>query len=122
MRNESPLKNPTSMGIHYALFRPILNPHWRLLFCSAIADIMTDVVDEGDFLGKTIINYTNKMQKAKELLEGIDPDFSVAEKTLATLCSYDHIIIYSIINNFQCLLYLISLLIVFNTDTIVFVP
>ena len=34
MRIESPLKNPDSMGIHYALFRPILNPHWRLLFCS----------------------------------------------------------------------------------------
>ena len=59
----------------------------RGISSSSIADIMTDVVDEGEFLGKTIISYTNRMQKAKELLEGIDPDFSVAEKTLATLRS-----------------------------------
>ena len=77
--------NFKSMNEHHENILSIL--YNRGISSSSIADIMTDVVDDGEFLGKNIINYTNKMQKAKELLEGIDPDFSVAEKTLATLRS-----------------------------------
>ena len=63
-----------------------------------IASIMTGILQKegqcGEFLTSTIKTITQKIEKEKEVLEGITADFSTAERTLKKLNAYVHNIFF----------------------------
>ena len=47
-----------------------------------IAEVMEHFLDGGDMLTKTVENMTNKMERAREVLQGVTEDMSSAEKAM----------------------------------------
>ena len=52
---------------------------------ASISTIMSKVVDNGQFLTKTIKNITRNLQSAIDVMSDIDHTMSIAEKTIARL-------------------------------------
>lgn len=56
---------------------------------STLADIMTKVLNDGgkkgEFLTSTMKNVTTKLQDAMDEIQGVDPDWSVAQATVQRL-------------------------------------
>ena len=52
---------------------------------ASISTIMSKVVDNGQFLTKTIKNITRNIQSAIDVMSDIDHTMSIAEKTIARL-------------------------------------
>ena len=52
---------------------------------ASISTIMSKVVDNGQFLTKTIKNITSNIQSAIDVMSNIDHTMSIAEKTIARL-------------------------------------
>ena len=58
-----------------------------------IAEVMEHFLDGGEMLTKTVENMTNKMERAKEVLQGVTEDMSSAEKAIHYLQRYAQCIV-----------------------------
>jgi len=84
---DSTLLNKTAMNHEEMNFLKLMYENG--VVNSTLADIMTKVMNkggkQGEFLSSTMQNVTTKIQEAMDEIEGVDPDWSVAQTTVHRL-------------------------------------